>query len=106
MRIDTISPDILNGIASGAQPDLLSKTIPSGEGAGKSFGQFLTEALAEVNGSQQNANDIMSRFAEGQPIDIHQVMIAMEEASTSLALTVQVRNKIVEAYQQIMQTQV
>lgn len=76
------------------------------EQGGKSFGQFLAEALGGVNALQQNAGEMVQRFATGDALDVHQVMIALEQASTALALTVQVRNKIVEAYQEIMRTQV
>jgi flagellar hook-basal body complex protein FliE len=48
----------------------------------------------------------MERLAKGEDIDIHQVMIAMEQASTALQLTLQVRNKMVDAYTEIMRTQI
>jgi flagellar hook-basal body complex protein FliE len=81
--------------------------VPSVDDEGsKSFGQFLTEAIGDVNALQQNAGQMVERYAAGERMDIHQVMIALEQASTALALTVQVRNKLVEAYQEIMRTQV
>jgi flagellar hook-basal body complex protein FliE len=80
--------------------------IPGGEAGDKSFGQFLTDALGDVNALQQNAGQMVQKFATGGQMDVHQVMIAMEQASTAMALTVQVRNKLVEAYQEIMRTQV
>src|SRR5947199_10624025 len=73
---------------------------------GKSFGQFLTDAIGDVNALQHKAGDTVQRFATGERMDVHQVMIALEQASTSLALTMQVRNKLVEAYQDISKTQV
>ncbi|HXG24545.1 MAG TPA: flagellar hook-basal body complex protein FliE [Chthonomonadales bacterium] len=81
--------------------------IPStNEESGKTFGQFLTEALGGVNSLQQQAGQIVQQFAIGDPLDVHQVMIALERASTALALTVQIRNKLVEAYQEIMRTSI
>lgn len=72
---------------------------------GKSFGQFLTDAIGDVNALQMNAGDTVQKFATGAPMDVHEVMIAMEKASTAMALTTQVRNKLVDAYQELMHTQ-
>lgn len=88
-----------------AQGAALPIPSPNEEG-GKTFGQFLTEALGGVNSLQQQAGQMVQRFATGEPLDVHQVMIALERASTALALTVQVRNKLVEAYQEIMRTSI
>lgn len=76
------------------------------EPQGKSFGQFLTDAIGDVNALQHKAGDTVQRFATGERMDVHQVMIALEQASTALQLTMQVRNKLVEAYQDIIKTQV
>ena len=71
---------------------------------GKTFGQFLTDAIGDVNSLQQNAGDLVKRYASGERMDVHNVMIALEKASTSMALTMQVRNKLVDAYQEIIKT--
>jgi flagellar hook-basal body complex protein FliE len=68
---------------------------------GKSFGQWLQSAIGDVNQAQNNAYDLTTRFAAGEPLDVHQVMIASQEASVSLQLATEVRNKIVEAYQEL-----
>jgi flagellar hook-basal body complex protein FliE len=81
--------------------------VPSnGGGDERSFGEFLVQALGDVNNSQQHAGEMVKQFSTGAPMDVHQVMIALEQASTTMALTVQVRNKLVEAYQDILRTQV
>ena len=69
---------------------------------GKSFGQMLSDALADVNKAQVHAADMSSRLAAGDKLDVHQVMIAAQEASVSLNLALQVRNKLVDAYQEVM----
>src|SRR5438128_701507 len=76
------------------------------EGAGKSFGQFLQDAISEVNKAQVHAGDMAARFAAGEPMDVHQVMIAAQEAGVALNLAVQVRNKVVDAYQELMRVNV
>ena len=67
-----------------------------------SFGQTLQSAFSQVNDQQNKAADLTVEFAKGQTSDIHTVMIAAEQATISLQMTAQVRNKAVEAYQEIM----
>lgn len=76
--------------------------VAASQSAAPSFGQTLAKAISEVNASQVHAADMTTRFAAGDRMDIHQVMIAMQEASTSLSLAIQVRNKLVDSYQEIM----
>lgn len=71
-----------------------------------SFADVLSNALEDVNRLQQTANVAVERLAKGEDIDVHQVMIAMEQANTALQLTLQVRNKLVDAYTEIMRTQI
>ncbi|PIU61622.1 MAG: flagellar hook-basal body complex protein FliE [Armatimonadetes bacterium CG07_land_8_20_14_0_80_40_9] len=63
---------------------------------------MLGKALDKVNDLQNNADEMMKRLAAGEVKDIHRVMIAVEEASLSLQLTMQIRSKIIDAYQEIM----
>jgi len=67
-----------------------------------SFQEMLGKALDKVNDLQNNADEMMKRLAAGEVKDIHRVMIAVEEASLSLQLTMQIRSKIIDAYQEIM----
>ena len=73
---------------------------------GPTFGQYLQDALSEVNKAQLHAGDMSARFAAGEPLDIHQVMIASQEASVALNLAIQVRNKLVDGYQELMRVNV
>src|SRR4051812_2103519 len=70
------------------------------------FGKTLTQAVQSLDGIQQSAADQAAKLAAGESIDLHEVMIAQEWASLSLDLAVQVRNKLVEAYQEVMRMQV
>ena len=72
----------------------------------KSFGQFLTEAIGEVNKLQNDAVSASVNLAAGKVQDISEVVIASEKAAIALQLTMQVRNKVVEAYQEVMRMQV
>lgn len=76
----------------------------SGDGA--SFGDSLTNALRQVNELQLQAEDLSRALAAGQAADLHQVMLAAEKANLALQFTLQIRNKVIEAYQEIMRIQV
>jgi flagellar hook-basal body complex protein FliE len=85
---------------------LLNPGKSAAEGKGDDFAQTLMDVLKEVNNSQTNAADMQKSFMAGQPVEYHDLMIAMEKASTSLQLTMQVRNKVLEAYQEITRMQI
>lgn len=70
----------------------------------KSFGEFLQNALDGVSAQEQNAHVMSDKYLIGQ-VDVSEVMIAAEQAQLSLQLTSQIRNKVVEAYQDIMRMQ-
>lgn len=72
----------------------------------KSFGQILSEALNDVNKLQQEAHQASVNLAAGKIQDVSEVVIASEKATIALQLTMQVRNKVVDAYQEIMRMQV
>ncbi|TAK26878.1 MAG: flagellar hook-basal body complex protein FliE [Chloroflexota bacterium] len=71
-----------------------------------SFGQMLSDALTRLNGMQQQADAATTKLATGQPVELHDVMIAVQEASLAFDLTLQVRNKLIDAYQEVMRTSV
>ncbi|KMT21698.1 flagellar hook-basal body complex protein FliE [Clostridium cylindrosporum] len=99
MKIDAIST--LNTL--GLDNSIIDKTKRSSET--KSFGDFLKESLDKVNDKQINSNEITQKAIIGEVSNVHDVLVAAEEAKLSLELTVQVRNKIVEAYQEINRMQ-
>lgn len=70
------------------------------------FGEFLNSAVAKLNQSQLQADEVMQNFLVGDIQDIHQVTIAMREAKLTMQLAVEVRNKVVEAYQEISRMQI
>lgn len=70
-----------------------------------SFGDMLGKALTEVNNLQLQADDLSKKLATGEITDVHTVTIAAEKAALALQMTVQIRNKVIEAYQEIMRMQ-
>jgi len=73
---------------------------------GKEFSQFLSEAIDDGNKLQLKAEQASLDLAAGKVEDVSQVIVATEKASVALQLTMQVRNKVVEAYQEVMRMQV
>jgi len=69
------------------------------------FGSFLENAIQQVADQEKNSNTMSEKLLLGQ-VNVDQVMIASEQALLSLQLTTQVRNKVIEAYQEIMRTQI
>lgn len=95
MRIDSL--------IGSPQAQIIEKPKPV---EGSSFGDTIKDAISKVNDKQSTADDLASKLAAGEPVEIHQAMIAMQQASTALQFAVQVRNKVLEAYQEIMKMQV
>ncbi len=81
------------------QPPMDAKA--AGAGKGDDFANTLMDVLKEVNDSQNQSSDMQNAFMTGQPVEYHDLMIAMEKASTTLNLTMQVRNQLLSAYQEI-----
>lgn len=80
-----------------------TKTTPAE--ATESFASFLKNALDGVAAQEQNVHKVNDQFLIGE-VDENKVMIASTQAELSLNLTAQIRNKVIEAYQEIMRTQI
>ena len=68
---------------------------------GADFGDSLKSALANVNDLQLDAGQQMQRLVSGENVDLHQVMISSAEAGVAFDLMMEIRNKLVDAYQEI-----
>lgn len=72
----------------------------------QNFGDFLKAALNKVNQTQLEAEQITKDFVLGNDVELHQVILATEKAELALQLTIQIRNKVIEAYQELMKMQI
>lgn len=70
--------------------------------AQKTFSETLKNAISAVNNQQIQSDEITNKLINGENVDLHEVMIAAEKANVTLNATVEVRNKVIEAYQEIM----
>lgn len=92
---------------NGINPASSLNVSPQGESAGgneKGFAAKLGEAVKAVNASQQSADSAMEQVVQGQ-LGIHEGMLRVQEADLSLRLLLQVRNKVMAAYTEIMRMQ-
>ncbi|MBB6674591.1 flagellar hook-basal body complex protein FliE [Cohnella nanjingensis] len=95
----------ITGISAGALAPVqnaVKQTTPAE--ATESFAAFLKQAIDGVAAQEQNAHAVTDQFIVGQA-DVNDVMIAATKAELSLELTSQIRNKVIEAYQEIMRMQ-
>jgi flagellar hook-basal body complex protein FliE len=76
-----------------------------GAGGESGFGSVLADAIGRVEQFQQNADSSIAKFLSGEDEEVHKVALATEQASMSLDLFLQVRNKVVSAYQEVMRMQ-
>jgi len=67
-----------------------------------SFAKTLSGAIDKVNQMKNEADHSIMKLAEGKDVDIHQTMISMEKASVSFKLLMQTRNKVIDAYKEMM----
>jgi flagellar hook-basal body complex protein FliE len=70
------------------------------------FGDMLTSMMSKVNESQNNGDQAIVKLQSGEARHLHEVMIAVEEADVSLRMLVQMRNKALTAYEEIMRMQI
>jgi flagellar hook-basal body complex protein FliE len=73
---------------------------------GVKFGEVLKDAIATVNELQKSSDVEIQKLMTGESQDLHATLLAVQKADLSFQMMMQVRNKIVQAYQEIMRTQV
>ncbi len=98
----------INGIGSGIG---MEKTLAPAEIKGakapiEGAGKFFTDLVSKVNELQTQSDNSIKQLASGENKNLHEVMITMEKASISFQFMSSVRNKALEAYQEVMRMQV
>ncbi len=100
MNIDAITSGSLDGLLPATQ-----EIRGGAAGAGPDFGDLLHGLVEEVDSLQKNADASIEGLVTGETTDIHDVTIKMEEAGIAFDLMMEIRNKLLEAYQQIIKIQ-
>jgi flagellar hook-basal body complex protein FliE len=83
--------------------------VPQSQGTekgGAAFGEILKDAISTVNELQKQSDSEIQKVMTGESQDLHNTVMAMQKADLSFQMMMQVRNKIVQAYQEIMRMQV
>jgi len=101
--------------AQDAAKGIVVPVLPgSGDGAGgaanigepgPSFKDTFTRAMNEISDTRDRGSDLTRRFAAGEPVELHTVMAASNEAGLALDLAIEMRNKVVEAYRALINMQ-
>lgn len=97
--ISMYSPAMVNETAT-------TKAVTTSAEAQQNFANTLKTAIESVNGQQIQSDSATQKLINGEDIELHEVMIAAQKASVSLNTTIEIRNKVVEAYQEIMRMSV
>lgn len=93
---------ILNAQNASALMKLDRTAPPTPYEAQQSFGTYLKDAMQEVNHKQIESDVMTQKLIMGEDVDLHNVMITAQKATIALNATMEVRNKVVEAYQEII----
>lgn len=94
------------GLGSADQGRALPQARDAAQAGSPRFSEALEQAVDKVDGAQKSAESQMSAFVAGEQENLHEVMISMNEAKLSLQLMTEVRNKMLETYQELMRMQV
>ena len=95
-------PQISKIAGSASQNEFSLGKTKSAVSTADSFGDFLAEGVSKVNRSLVEYEDLSAKFSQGESVNIHELMLKGDKADMNLRLVVAFRNKVVEAYQEIM----
>jgi flagellar hook-basal body complex protein FliE len=101
-----MAPITLSNFSIPSMPSLGGITAPGTSSTGSAFQSVLGDAISKVESFQNDATNSVNKFLSGEGEELHKVALATQQADLSLQLFMQVRNKVVTAYNQVMQMQV
>ena len=96
--ISSSTPTVNNGVVQFSES---VKNVETDNTKKVEFSNVLQEVITRVNESQVVANDTVDMFIKGEDVSMHEVMIAMNEAQMSMQMLIEVRNQVVQAYQEL-----
>lgn len=99
-----MDPTTIHGIVSSNLPETATPSGPTSRG-GSQFLDSLKSAISQVNDVQLEAGRAVDALMTGQTENVHQTMVALQKADASFQLMMQVRNKLVAAYEEINRMQ-
>jgi flagellar hook-basal body complex protein FliE len=102
MTISPISSNLLNSVAQTASSTSANSVSSGIDQVGSTF----QDMLSSLNDSQTNTDNLVSQMATGGDVDLHNVMIGIEENDVNFQVALSIRDKLVSAYQEIMRMSV
>src|SRR5579884_1239421 len=104
ISVQADQPDQSSAAGAGVTPGKPDTSSPGN--AANAFSKLLSDAVQNIDTMQKTADSNIQKLATGQPVDLHDVTISMQQADLTFQLGMQVRNKLIDAYQEIMRMQV
>ena len=104
-----MSAEAIAAIGAIQEPSLAPSTAAAGVAGmpdGVTFSSLVTDGIGKVNEQLMTGQVQLQQLAAGEPVNLHQVMIGLEESRMSFQLLMQVRNRLLEGYQEVMRMQV
>ena len=101
MAIQSITPNPIPSI-----PAIGSTKKAAASGNVQQVAQNFGDMLSSLNQSQQNSDALVEKLARGENVDLHTVMIGLEENNVNFNVALGIRDKLVDAYREIMRMQV
>lgn len=101
MKIDP-SLTALKALGSGLEFPGGPEASRTGRSSTEAFGSALMDAIGEVQGSEAEASRMIQKFSSGEEIDLHEVLLAVNKAELTFKAMMQVRNKLLDAYRDII----
>lgn len=100
-----VSVDPIGGGRSGSSSSVTHREAQGG-GSASSFSKMLSDSIDQVNELQVQSDTSIKELVSGRSKNIHETMLTIERADTALKLMMQVRNKLLDAYREIMRMQI
>ncbi len=105
LGINALPPEV-SPLPATPQTGQAQPLAPASPADGDSFATMLGRMVSDVNNQQNVAMQAVNALQSGQNVPLHQTVIAMEEANVSFQLMVEVRNRLLDSYQEIMRMQI
>lgn len=90
---------------NGLTPQIIQSTREGAKAVDQSFGEVLNKAINDVNKAEQESVSMTEKLATGEVDNIHDVFVAAQKAELTLNMAIEVKNRVVDAYKEIMRLQ-
>jgi flagellar hook-basal body complex protein FliE len=96
----------INAISSANASAITGSTTQTASGVVSDVGNTFQEMLESLSKTEQTSDNLIEQFAAGEDVELHELLIAMEQTDINFRVAINIRDKVVSAYQEIMRMQV